>query len=397
MSNKLRSKIAGFPHDTLVFVPVIAIVGFTTNLIDSTFNNFLRETYGLTGMARSVLELPRELPGFMVAFVSALMFFLSSRKLAAFSMFLQAAGLLLIAYLAPTFNTMLVWLFVMSLGQHLFMPLSSAIGMETARPGAEGRRLGQLNGVRMGAAIAGSGLVMIGFTYLHFSFRLTYTIAAACLAVSGVLMLTMQPVAAHTPKMHLALHREYTLYYLLSLLFGTRKQIFITFAPWVLVTIYNKPTVLIASLYTIGGIIGVVFQPALGHLIDRFGERVMLTAEGVMLIAVCLGYGFSRILFGEAGFMVASVCYVVDMLLFSFGMARATYLKKIAVDPRHVSPTLTMGTTIDHVFSIGIALASGVIWSVFGYQYVFVIGALIAAGYAVVALRIVLPGKATAG
>jgi MFS family permease len=163
------------------------------------------------------------------------------------------------------------------------------------------------------------------------------------------------------------------------------------------VTVYNKPTVLIASLYTIGGIMGVVFQPALGHLIDRFGERVMLTVEGVMLVAVCLGYGFSRILFGEAGFVIASVCYVVDMLLFSFGMARATYLKKIAKDPRHVSPTLTMGTTIDHVFSIGIALASGVIWSVFGYQYVFIIGALIAAAYAVAAFRIVLPMKADAG
>lgn len=391
MQRTIHSRLADIPHDLLVFIPVVAIGGFTTNLIDSTFNNFLRETYGLTGMARSVLELPRELPGFLVAFVSALLFFMSSRRLASFSMFLQAAGLVLIAYMAPTFDRMLVWLFVMSLGQHLFMPLSSAIGMETAQPGAEGRRLGQLNGIRMGAAIAGSGLVMVGFTYLHFSFRLTYTIAAVCLAVSGVFMLFMHPVAAHTPKTHLALHREYSLYYVLSLLFGTRKQIFITFAPWVLVTIFGKPTVLIASLYTIGGILGVVFQPVLGRLIDRFGERSMLVIEGIILVVVCTGYGFSKILFGDAGFLVASVCYIVDMLLFSFGMARATYLKKIAKDPRHVSPTLTMGTTIDHVFSIGIALASGVIWSVFGYQYVFVIGAVIAAAYAVAASRIRVP------
>jgi predicted MFS family arabinose efflux permease len=391
MPQTLRSRMAGIPHDAMLFIPVIAVVGFTANIIDSTFNNFLKETYGISGMARSVLELPRELPGFSVVFVSALLFFLSSRRLAAFSMFLQAAGLLLIAFFAPKFNIMLVWLFIMSLGQHLFMPLSSSIGMELAKPGAEGRKLGQLNGVRTAAAIVGSGLVMIGFGYLHFSFRTTFTIAAASLAIAGVLMLFMRPAETQKPTMHLALHREYSLYYVLALLFGTRKQIFITFAPWVLVTIYNKPTALIATLYTIGGAIGIVFQPLLGRMIDRFGERAMLALEGSVLVVVCLGYGFSQILFGEGGFLVAAGCYIVDMLLFAFGMARATYLKKIAIDPKHVSPTLAMGTTIDHVFSITIALASGVIWATFGYQYVFVIGAVIAVAYVIAALRIVMP------
>jgi predicted MFS family arabinose efflux permease len=391
MFSQLRTRLARVSPDIRVFIPVVIISGFTTNIIDSTFNNFLRETYGLSGMARSVIELPRELPGFSVAFVSALLFFLSSRRLASLSMFLQAAGLLLIAFFAPRFNIMLMWLFVMSLGQHLFMPLSSAIGMELAKPGAEGRRLGQLNGIRTVATIAGSGLVMIGFSQLHFTFRIAYTFAAACLVVAGILMLFMRPVEAHKRGVHLALHREYRLYYLLSMLFGTRKQIFITFAPWVLVTIYDTPTALIAAMFTIGGILGVVFQPFLGSMIDRFGERAMLTIEGVILIIVCLGYGFSQILFGKHGFYVAAASYILDMLLFAFGMARATYLKKIAVDPRHVSPTLAMGTTMDHVFSIAIALASGVIWAAFGYQYVFILGAFIAGAYALAAQRIVVP------
>jgi hypothetical protein len=37
-----------------------------------------------------------------------------------------------------------------------------------------------------------------------------------------------------------------------------------------------------------------------------------------------------------------------------------------------------MGVTIDHFFSIAIALASGVIWQKLGYQYVFLCGACIA-------------------
>jgi len=38
------------------------------------------------------------------------------------------------------------------------------------------------------------------------------------------------------------------LYYWLAILYGTRKQIFITFAPWVLITIYKQPTQTIATL-----------------------------------------------------------------------------------------------------------------------------------------------------
>ncbi|MEK6795019.1 MAG: MFS transporter [Spirochaetota bacterium] len=391
MLARLRLRFEHIPRDLWLFIAVVAATGFTTNVIESTFNNFLSETYNLTGMARSVLELPRELPGFTVVFVSALLFFLSSRRLAAFSMFLQAVGLILIAFFAPKFNIMLAWLFIMSLGQHLFMPLSSAIGMELAHAGKEGRRLGQLNGIRTFAAIAGGGLVVVGFGYLKFTFAVTFTIAAVCLVIAGVLMLFMKPKAAPPAKMRFILRREYSLYYWLTILFGTRKQIFITFAPWVLVTIYGKPTAIIAVLFTIGSIIGILFQPFLGRMIDRLGERTVLAVEGGVLIVVCLGYGFAKILFGDAGFYIAASCYVLDMLLFSFGMARATYLKKIAVIPAHVSPTLAMGTTIDHVFSISIALASGVIWLTFGYQYVFAIGAVIASLYGISALQMRLP------
>ena len=106
---------------------------------------------------------------------------------------------------------------------------------------------------------------------------------------------------------------------------------------------------------------------------------MIFPAAVVLLMVICLVYGFASDVFAAPwDLRVLYAAYVADNVLFALRVARTTYLKKIANDPRHVSPTLTMGTTIDHVFSIGIALASGVIWSVFGYQYVFVIGALIA-------------------
>jgi uncharacterized membrane protein AbrB (regulator of aidB expression) len=98
-----------------------------------------------------------------------------------------------------------------------------------------------------------------------------------------------------------------------------------------------------------------------------------------MLVFVCIGYGFAREIFTEtAAMFIAFACYILDQLLMSVGMARATYLQKIAVKPEDVTQTLTMGVSIDHIFSIGIAVSGGFIWLILGYQYVFLLGAIIA-------------------
>jgi hypothetical protein len=60
-------------------------------------------------------------------------------------------------------------------------------------------------------------------------------------------------------------------------------------------------------------------------------------------------------------------------------MARSTYVRKIAVDQADVMPTLSAGTSIDHVVSMSIPVLGGLLWTAFGYQFVF----LAAAGIAV--------------
>lgn len=395
MIKKMTKRFIRASLDIRLFLVSVAIIGFSGNIIDSTFNNFLSETYKIGGLGRSALELPRELPGFFVVFVTALLFFLPGRRLGAFAMLMQAMGLFLIAFFHSSFPVMLIWLFLISLGQHLFIPLQSSIGMELAHEGKEGRRLGQLNSARAIASIAGSFVVFIGFKYLHFNFTISFVIAGVWLIVAAICFVFMTPMPTQHPLLHLKLYKEYRLFYWLNILYGTRKQIFITFAPWVIVTVFNKPTEVVAFLFTIGGIASIFFQPVLGHMVDRLGERFVLAMEALVLIVICLGYGFSRKIFqtGDTAFIIASACYVIDMLLISVGMARATYLKKIAVNPAHVASTLSMGVTIDHVFSISIALASGVIWYKLGYQYVFLLASIIAVVNFFSALQIRVPKK----
>ncbi len=375
----LTNRITHMSKELKLFAVASFAMGMSYSLVDAVFNNYLNDRFPLTGFQRSFLEFPRELPGFLVVFVSALLWFLCSRRLGAVALLMSVVGALLVGFASPSYYIMVVWLFVYSMGQHLFMPVASTIGMELAREGQAGQRLGQLNALRNIAMVSGSGLVFLGFKYLGMNFEHSFALAAAGFAIASVLMFMMKPQSAKPAGLYLKLHPQYRLYYLLAVLYGSRKQLFITFAPWVLVTVFHQPTQTIATLMTIGGIIGILFQPFLGWAIDHLGERKILVSEAVLLVFVCFGYGFSRSIFPEGtAFIVSCVCYLLDQMLMSVSIARSTYMKKIALESAHVQPALTISVTIDHIFSIAIALLGGLIWNKFGFQYVFLMGVGIA-------------------
>jgi predicted MFS family arabinose efflux permease len=376
---RTKNKFLNLPRDFRLFLAATFVFGFSQSIVDSTFNNFLNETFLINNLQRGLLELPRELPGLLVIFVSAILFFLCSRRQAALANILCAIGILFIGFYSPSFSVMLIWLFIFSIGQHLFLPLNQSIGMELAAEGQKGRRLGQFSAVANVAMIIGSVAVFIGFKFLNLDFKMSYVTAFLGFMTVAILISLMKKDEPVPVKMKFTLRKEYKLYYWLSILYGTRKQIFLTFAPWVLVTVFKQKTQVLATLLAVGGVIGIFFKPMLGKAIDKLGERVILTSEAVMLVFVCIGYGFAREIFTEtAAMFLVFACYILDQLLMSVGMARATYLQKIAVKPEDVTQTLTMGVSIDHIFSIGVAVSGGFIWLKLGYQYVFLLGAIIA-------------------
>jgi len=391
-SGTILKKIKNMHRDMILFILTVSSIAFAESIFNSIFNNFLNETYTLNSFYRTFLEFPRESGGFLVIFVSAALFFIRSRRLAVFATICGAIGLILMAFFSVTFNWMFAWLFIFSLGQHLFMPLNTSISMELANEGKTGQRLGQFNAIRNFSVIIGSFFVFVGFKYFHFNFKAAFLISALFFLLGAFFLFSMNPGKSHPPAMHLKLRKEYGLYYWLSILFGTRKQIFLTFAPWVLVTVFHQPTTVIATLLTIAGICGIFFQPVLGKVIDRFGEKTVLALEAFFLIFICFGYGFSKDLFTEStAFIVACICFIADQLLMSVNMARSTYLKKIALHKDHITPTLTMSVSLDHVFSITIALLGGVIWAKWGYQAVFLFGAGIAVVNFITAFYVKVP------
>jgi len=365
-------------RDLFLFTAAVSAAAFVQSIYDATFNNFLNTAFSISETQRGLIELPRELPGFLVIAISAAFSFLCTRRIAVVAHLFAACGMLLIGLFPTSFNIMLVWLFILSIGQHLFLPLQSSIGMELAPEGHTGRVLGRLQSWGNIAGLFGSVVVFLGFRFLNFSFAFCFVLGGVGFFIAALVIFFMKKDEKQKTAKFL-LRREYGLYYWLCILYGTRKQLFLTFAPWVLVTVFEQPTTTIAMLLLSGGIIGIFFKPWVGKMVDQYGERRILTMESAGLICICLIYALASDIFTpEFALYATCACYVIDQLLFSVGIARATWLKKIALSPEEVSQTLTMGVSIDHLFSISIALLGGVLWNELGYTSVFLMGAGIA-------------------
>ncbi|MDF2840849.1 MAG: arabinose efflux permease family protein [Clostridia bacterium] len=369
-------------RDLVLFLIASAFLGVSQSIDSSVFNNFLHDTFNITVTQRTILEFPREFPGFLVVFVSGALLALGDVRIAAIANILAAAGMMGLGYLSKDFGTMMIWMTVYSMGQHLFLPVSSSIGMNLADKNNMGKILGRINGVNTAAFLLTSLGTALIFRFVKVSYPVAYTVGAISFLCSAILIFKMTPHKAKSSGKRLFVKKEYTLFYFLSILYGARKQIFITFGPWVLIKVFNQGVTTFAMLGFIIAAIGIFFKPFVGDLIDKKGERFILAAEAILLIAVCMGYAIA----GNLGLslktalLITAACYILDQLLQAAGMARSTYLKKIAVCPEDVSPTLSMGISMDHVVSMVVPWLGGLVWNVFGYEMVFVLGALIAAG-----------------
>src|SRR5207248_9626472 len=59
---------------------------------------------------------------------------------------------------------------------------------------------------------------------------------------------------------------------------------------------------------------------------------------------------------------------------FAFSLGINSYLGRIA-PPEDVTPSLVMGSTVNHIAAVGVPVVGGLLWSTVGYQVTFLAGA----------------------
>lgn len=382
-------------HEIIRLLFATLFFGAAGGIFAATLNNYLSEIHGFGAEARGWLEFPRELPGFLLVGVTGLLaLWMRESKMAGLAMALSAVGAVGLGYMSTNMGLLVLFIAVWSLGDHILFAVDAPLGLKLAREGGEGRRLGQLGGARNLGTIIGVGLVFLLAKLSGNDYGLFYLIAAGFSIVSAFFYLSLKTGKGDPPSKRLVFRKEYKLFYVISALFGIRKQIFLVFGAWVLVSLHEVPVSTIALLYFIASTLGVVLRPLLGDVIDWLGERVVLAADEIFLLLVCLVYAFASDLFPKPwDLRVLFGAYVLDHLLFALRVARTTYLKKIAKDPSDITPSVSLGITIDHAVAMSLPILSGYIWEAWGFRWVFLMAAAIALGGFFVCLRIRVPER----
>lgn len=333
------------------------------------FNNFAAEEFGAGPEQIGWLESVREIPGLLTFLIVGVTVVVARNLMLAISVGLVGAGLMMYAGAGQMAGLIMATL-VYSTGFHLFFPLQSAQVLAMTDRGQKAKRLGELNSV---AALA--YLLAMGFVYLAAQW-LTYRqmfMIAGIITLPGVLVMLALPRSANAERTRsFVVRRAYGLYYALTFLASTRRQIVTSFAIFALVKVYGTPVRTIAALLFVSNVVAVLTRSMCGQMVDRIGEKASMRITYGSVIFIFLGYAFIP------WTPVLYVLYIFDNFLVGFDVSQSTYLDKIATRD-DVPPTLALGSTINHITGVTVPLISGYLWASFGHWASFLFGAVIAA------------------
>jgi MFS family permease len=406
LHRRLQKVHPGLP----VYLAAMALMAVCGGIAENTYNNYLYSEFHLLPTTRGNLELIREFPGLLSAVMVGGLIFLSETRIAAVAAVITAVGVAGLGAWGANWWLMLMWTLLWSAGSHLLMPVSSSLTMGFGGEDQRGKRLGQVGAISTVGSIAGAAVVWgvfghtgvpkepalaLGSAPEQWRFSLTFYLAAAACVAAAFMFARLRNMGIHGERPRMSFKRKYWLYYVLNILWGARKQVFLTFGRWVLVTVFQQPPTAFAKLWIVASVLGVGFNPLVGRLVDRVGERALLVADAALTVLVCLGYAAAKHLglSDSMALVIVFICFIGDQTIMALGMARDTYLSKISDSKEDLSANLSLGVSINHVISMSVPALGGLLWKAHGYEIVFLVAAGLAAVQGVFAALVRVPQR----
>ncbi|MBR5302720.1 MAG: MFS transporter [Clostridia bacterium] len=367
----------GTPYRALLIS--ILITGLSYGLYKGMLDNYLAEVVRMGEMDRGVTEFFRELPGIALVFILAAFYMLSAETMYKAGAAIMLVGMGMHALLPPDKVLVTLAICVYSLGEHIQLGMKSTLMMGYAHKGKGGAALGVQSAVSQIGTLAGY-LVIVGvFSVFAASapYKPFFGAAAALAALSAVYAMRIhgssEPDAS---KRRFYFHRKYGKYYMLEMFYGARKQVFLTFGPYVLILFYGANAATVSLLFAISAIACFFASPVVGRIIDRLGYKVVMVSDTLILVIVCFCYGFAHHIFPrDIAFLVCCVNYILDAVISLASMASNVYVKDLADNEQEVKATISTGVSINHVITIFIALFGGFIWETLGIETLFIASA----------------------
>lgn len=364
-----------------VFLMSILFVGIGYGIYKGILDNYLAEVVGIGEFGRGAVEFFREIPGLLLVLVLALLFMLSAETLYKIGALIMIGGLGLIAAVPPGKVLVTLAICVHSLGEHMQLGMKSTLAMQYARPGKAGEALGDLESVNHVGTLVGYAAVILTFSLFSGKelFRAAFIAALVLYAVSTFFSFRMRG-SSETDKTasRFYFNRKFTKYYMLEVFYGARKQVFITFGPYLLILFYGADTATVSLLMAISAIACFVFAPLIGKVIDRLGYKTVMISDTLILVIVCFFYGFAHHLFPmPVAFIVCCVNYILDSVISLASMASSVYVRDISDSPEETRATISTGISVNHLITVFIALFGGWVWQKLGIETLFVLSAVL--------------------
>jgi MFS family permease len=369
------------------FLSVLGLSGISYGLYRGIQDNYLAEIVRISAFERGIVEFFRETPGLLVVLLLAGMYRFTESRIFKISLGFMAAGLAGLLLARGGKFTVVLFMVVYSCGEHIVMPVRTTISLDLADKNQGGASLGVTGALGHIGNIIGFLLVTaIFFVFSRFGFgrsevfpfKIVFALSAALIIAAFVLALALGESRIKPQRRRFYFAKKFFKFYMLEVFYGARKQIFLTFAPYVLILQYGADTSLISLLLAVCAAFGIIFSPLMGRLIDRTGYKSIMVADTLILIVVCLLYGFAHRLFPpRVAFLVVCVNYVLDSIISLASMASNVYVQDIAASQEEMTATLSTGVSVNHVISILIALLGGWIWKTTGIELLFSLSAFL--------------------
>ncbi len=363
------------------FLLSLILTGLSYGIYKGVLDNFLAEVVHMGEMDRGVTEFFRELPGIALVLILAAFYFFSAERFYKMGALIMFIGMGMHAVLPPSKLLMTLAICAYSLGEHIQIGMKSTLSLQYARENQGGAALGVQNSVSEIGHLVGYLAVAVCFPLLMTDspYQLFFLCASA-LALLSFLCTSRITGESRTDstKSRFYFHRKYTKFYMLEMFYGARKQVFLTFGPYVLILFYKASAATVSLLFAISAVACFLFAPIIGKIIDRVGYKTVMVADTLILVIVCVCYGFAHHVFPtNVAFLICCVNYVLDAVISLASMASKVYVRDLADNPEEVKATISTGVSINHVITVFIALFGGWIWQTLGIETLFVLSAIL--------------------
>ncbi len=371
-----------------IFLAIMtAAFGMAMAIQQTIVTNYFEDVLKLQGPQFGYITAIREVPGFLLIFITALFYRLSIPRLTALALVFLSVGYVLFGA-SSSFWTVAPWVIISSMGYHTVLQTQYALGLSLTTENKSGSILGTMSAVNFGGALAAMILVLLAYHFDVVSYRPTFVIAGALAMVASIAVFSFpnlrdgQEVASHSKREKFVMRRPYRLYYYLSLLDGARQQIFFSFGLWVLVNHYRLDVPKISGLLIVVNLTAMLSGRRIGRMIDAYGEKRILGFVNIAYIVALAGYALVQNVF------FAAFCYAIYSFIMPLSsVGSATYLRKVAASD-DIAPSLAMGLSLQHAAAIIVPITTGFILNFVGYQVPFLIACVFALMAVVVTRRL---------